>query len=112
MNQQKMFSDDDLEQAFKTKLRLSKSKRSIDEPRIFHGWTQHKLEILRIYLTLYRRVAGNGTYIDGFAGDGRIEVDGKERGGSASVALKSGAFKSFHLYERPMKAARLKKWVE
>jgi three-Cys-motif partner protein len=79
---------------------------------MFHGWTAHKLEILRIYLTLYRRVAGNGCYIDGFAGDGRIEVGGKEKAGSAAVALKSGAFKTFHLYEKPRKAARLKKWVE
>jgi three-Cys-motif partner protein len=110
--QQSMFSDDELEKVLKPALKLPKSKRSIDEARIFHGWTQHKLEILRIYLILYRRVAGNGTYIDGFAGDGRIEVDNKQRDGSASVALKSGAFKTFHLYERPMKAKRLRKWVD
>lgn len=112
MTQQQMFSDDDLEKALTPKLKLRQPKRSIDDPRIFHGWTQHKLEILRIYLTLYRRVAGNGTYIDGFAGDGRITIHGKERGGSASVALSSGAFKTFHLYERPRKAARLRKWVD
>jgi three-Cys-motif partner protein len=107
-----MFSDEELEKAFAPKLRLKQPKRSIDEPRIFHGWTQHKLEILRIYLRLYLRVAGNGTYIDGFAGDGQIEVEGEKRAGSASVALSSGAFKTFHLYERPRKAARLRKWVD
>jgi three-Cys-motif partner protein len=92
-------------------LKVSRARSSIDEARVFSGWTVHKLEILRVFLTQYRRVAGNGTYIDGFAGQGIITVDGEQRPGSAGVALTSGAFKSLRFYERPRMANKLNAWL-
>ena len=93
-------------------IRRNRPRSNIDEAREFSGWTIHKLEVLRVYLTQYRKVAGNGTYLDGFAGQGRITVDGVELPGSAALALQSGAFKRLHFYERSRKAAQLKRWIE
>lgn len=73
----------------------SESRRAIPaardlatEVREFHGWTLDKLEVFENYLTLYRRVAGGGAFIDAFAGTGRgvtskngqrIDCDGSKR---------------------------------
>jgi three-Cys-motif partner protein len=92
-------------------IKRSRPRNSLDEAREFSGWTAHKLEILRVYLTQYRRVAGNGTYLDGFAGQGRITVDGVERPGSAAIAMQSGAFKTMRFYERADNAGRLSRWL-
>ncbi|MGD0882269.1 MAG: three-Cys-motif partner protein TcmP [Acidimicrobiales bacterium] len=94
------------------KIVLRRPKRSIDEAREFGGWTVDKLETLRLYLNLYRKVAGNGTYVDGFAGVGTIRSGGKRQPGSAAVALKSRAFKSWRLYEQPEEAAALNAWAD
>lgn len=92
------------------RLKLPKPKSSADEARAFGGWTVHKLDVLKIYLNMYRRVAGGGTYLDGFAGEGHIVVDGKARPGSAALAAASGAFRSLLLYERPAMADKLEGW--
>jgi three-Cys-motif partner protein len=66
-----------------------------------------------LYLRGYVRVAGNGTYIDGFAGNGRIKIkgSGELRDGSATLALKAGVFKSLLFYERPRKAKQLEAFI-
>src|SRR2546421_9773051 len=83
------------EQLFETQLvrdaralRIPRPKHALDEAREFGGWTLNKLDVLALYLRMYRRVAGNGTFIDGFAGTGTVKIRGSgERPGSASVAL-------------------------
>ena len=97
--------------ALQPTIKIRRPKSSIDEARAFSGWTIHKLEVLRVYLTEYRRVAGNGTYLDAFAGQGRIVVDGEDRPGSAALAIQSGAFKTLRFYERTQMAARLRRWI-
>jgi three-Cys-motif partner protein len=109
--QDRLFSTEEFDREYR-RLVLSRPKRSVDEAREFYGWTAHKLEIFDLYLKLYRRVAGGGTYIDGFAGDGRIGIDGQERPGSVARALDAGAFKQLRLYERPRTAKRLRVWVD
>lgn len=94
------------------RLKLPQVTDAVESARTFGGWALHKLEVLRLYLNVYRKVAGNGTYIDGFAGDGRVIVDGQLRSGSAAVALESGAFKTLLLYERPRNAKRLGKFLD
>lgn len=93
------------------RLKVSSFRTSLDDARAFYGWTAHKLDILELYMKQYRRVAGNGTYIDGFAGTGQIRVGGTSRAGSAAVAAKSQAFKTMLLYEKPRNAVRLRKWL-
>ena len=100
-----------LEKRFE-KLTLNRPRNSMDDAREFGGWAVDKLEILRLYLTMYRKVAGNGTYIDGFAGTGTIRSGGSEHLGSAGLALKSGAFKSHRYYERPRNAKLLRQWLD
>ena len=70
-----------------------------DQLRIFGGWTLDKLEVLRLYLKMYRRVAGGGTYIDGFAGEGEVNINGITRPGTALIALQSAAFKQLHFID-------------
>lgn len=70
-----------------------------DQVRIFHGWTLDKLEVLRLYLTMYRRVAGGGAYVDGFAGGGEVSINGTTRPGTALIAQQSGAFKQMHFID-------------
>lgn len=70
------------------------------EARLFGGWTFEKLELLRLYLKMYRRVAGGGTYIDGFAGTGRANVVGHgEVPGSVELAIRAATFKRLLVYE-------------
>jgi three-Cys-motif partner protein len=94
------------------RVHVPRPRTSADEAREFGGWTGHKLDILTLYLKMYRRVAGGGTYIDGFAGTGEIRIDGVKREGSAAIALDSTAFKVYRFYERPRQARRLGRWVE
>lgn len=94
------------------RLKLPHPKSSVDEARTLYGWTVHKLDVLGLYLKLYRRVAGGGTYLDGFAGEGRIRFEGEDRPGSAAVALQSGAFRRLIFYERPAMAAKLQRWID
>ena len=72
--------------------------------REFHGWTLNKLEVFEQYLKLYRRVAGNGAFIDAFAGTGHgvLVKNGEERrcDGSSLIAARSGAFSRIHLIEK------------
>ena len=74
------------------------------DAREFHGWTLNKLEVFEQYLKLYRRVAGNGTFIDAFAGTGHgvLIKDGEELkcDGSSLVAAKSGAFSRISISSR------------
>jgi three-Cys-motif partner protein len=79
-----------------------------EEVRIMGTWTLDKLQVLELYLKVYRRVAGSGTYIDAFAGEGRIVVNGEERDGSASLAVRAGAFRQLFFMEKdPGRNARL-----
>ena len=90
---------------------IARPKDVFSEAREFHGWTLNKLDIFELYLKLYRRVAGNGTYIDAFAGTGKgiSLVDGETArfDGSALIAAKSGAFSSLHLIEKDEASFRL-----
>lgn len=96
-------------------LKIPRPKHALDEAREFGGWSLHKLDLLRLYLKMYRRVAGGGTYIDGFAGTGQIRVDGKLRPGSPRIAIGSGAFKRLHFFELKDQAEKLdrhlRRWV-
>lgn len=83
------------------KPKTSATPDPIKDARRFHGWTQHKLEVLALYLKKYRTVAGNGTYIDTCAGDGRAKIRGKIVEGSVAVAMAAGSFKDLHLFEIP-----------
>jgi three-Cys-motif partner protein len=100
---------DDLEQAGR-ELKIPRARDVITEAREFGGWTIEKLQVLRLYLKMYRQVAGGGSYIDGFAGEGLVRVKDKseQSEGSALIALRSTAFKQLFLYERPRVAAKLR----
>jgi three-Cys-motif partner protein len=111
MTEATLFPEDFFEQQLR-KLPLRRQKSSLDEAREFGGWTVDKLEILRLYFTVYRKVAGNGTYIDGFAGTGEIQSGGVRYPGSAAIALRSGAFRTWNFYERPAVAKQLQQWVD
>ncbi len=50
------------------RLHLRRSTDATIELREFGEWTLEKLKLLELYLKQYRRVAGNGTYIDGVRG--------------------------------------------
>ena len=83
---------------------ISKPRDALSEAREFHGWTLNKLEVFDLYLKLYRRVAGNGTYIDAFAGTGKGLSTGNGKtmqiDGSSLIAARSGAFSNLHLIEK------------
>lgn len=91
----------------RVKPKTSSTPDPIKDARRFHGWTQHKLEVLNLYLKKYRTVAGNGTYIDTCAGDGRAKIRGEVVDGSVAVALSTGSFKEVHLFELPDVMPRL-----
>lgn len=78
-----------------------RTRDSVIELREFGGWTLEKLKVLELYLKQYRRVAGNATYIDGFAGAGSVAVVGSadEEKGSVRLALDSKAFKNLWIFE-------------
>lgn len=94
------------------RLKIKAPKGSVDDAREFGGWTMDKLTILQYYLKMYRRVAGNGTYIDAFAGTGQVRIGEMVQSGSAAIALDSGAFKQFRFHELPDNAAKLEHWVQ
>ena len=106
-NDPRLISKDDLE-AMLVEIASARSmpqaRDLATDVREFHGWTLNKLEVFEQYLKLYRRVAGNGTFIDAFAGTGHgvLIKDGKELrcDGSSLVAAKSGAFSRIHLIEK------------
>ena len=86
----------------------TESKRPVPRPRNkmerfreFYGWTLNKLDVLELYLKMYRRVAGGGVFIDAFAGTGcgiaTRPAGNEQREGSSIVAAKSGAFSHLHL---------------
>ena len=82
---------------------IPSARDAFTEFREFRGWTLNKLDVFEMYLRLYRRVAGGGTYLDAFAGTG-LGIDRKhgrsvQRDGSSIIAAKSGAFSSLHLME-------------
>jgi three-Cys-motif partner protein len=81
--------------------KFRRAKDASIELREFGGWTLSKLTVLRLYLAMYRRVAGSGTYIDGFAGRGSftIAANSEEQKGSARIALESKSFRTLHLFE-------------
>lgn len=83
---------------------IARPKDTFSEAREFHGWTLNKLEVFDLYLKLYRRVAGNGSYIDAFAGTGKgmsaINGNTAHVDGSTLIAIKSGAFSNLHLIEK------------
>lgn len=78
---------------------LSQARDLGTQTREFHAWTMRKLEVLSAYLRMYRRVAGGGTYLDGFAGSGHATISGRRTEGSALRAIASGAFKDLFLIE-------------
>jgi three-Cys-motif partner protein len=112
------FWDDDpdllaaIEDIKQRRIELRQPRGSVEQAVHLHGWTLNKLELLELYLKGYRRIAGSGTYIDGFAGKGFVEVDGEMHEGSAMVALRSQAFKRLFLYELPDVVPTLKKNLE
>ena len=84
------------------RLRIPRSKNIATEVREFGGgWTINKLRVLELYLKKYRVVAGNGSYLDGFAGSGSVKVKGKDQifEGSARIAINARAFKTLWLFE-------------
>ena len=87
-----------------TRRPIARPKDTFSEAREFHGWTLNKLEVFDLYLKLYRRVAGNGSYIDAFAGTGKgvsaTNGDTAHVDGSTLIAIKSGAFSNLHLIEK------------
>jgi three-Cys-motif partner protein len=93
------------------RLQIPRPKHALDEAREFGGWVVDKLDLLALYLKQYRRVAGNGTYLDGFAGTGKIKVAGVIRPGSARIAIESGAFKHLHFFELPLQAKKLSRFI-
>lgn len=102
-----LFSDDvlgNLVVEINSRRSIARPKDALSEAREFHGWTLNKLEVFDLYLKLYRRVAGNGSYIDAFAGSGKgvSTANGKTEhfDGSSLVAAKSGAFSSLYLIEK------------
>lgn len=84
------------------KLKLRAAKDASIELREFGEWTLEKLVVLEKYLKQYRRVAGNGTYIDGFAGKGSLAIAGRdaEYKGPARIAIDSRTFKEHYLFEK------------
>ena len=92
----KLFEVPAIELVAPPKKRRRKSK---DEPREFGSWTLDKLTILDQYLKMYRRVAGSGTYIDAFAGEGTARINGADVPGSPIRALDSGSFRTLKFIE-------------
>ena len=79
------------------------AKDAVTEFREFHGWTLNKLEVFKMYLKLYRQVAGGGAFIDAFAGTGlgiSTRDASSQRDGSSLIAAKSDAFSRLDLIER------------
>jgi three-Cys-motif partner protein len=114
LTQGSLFDESEFDSEFNKVFRIHvpRPKTASDEARDFGGWTGHKLDILRLYLKMYRRVAGSGTYVDAFAGSGQVRVLGVRRDGSAGVALDSTAFREYRFYEKPRQAKRLSRWVD
>lgn len=77
----------------------ARDKTGTIEAREMGGWTLNKLEVLTAYFKMYRRVAGGGTYIDAFAGEGHATVRGKVINGSPLRAVEEGAFRQLHFFE-------------
>ena len=77
---------------------VPRAKRAVDEALRFGGYTLDKLDLLSLYLRLYTRVAGGGTYIDAFAGCGCVKVGDQIVPGSAARAFWSKAFKWHRFY--------------
>lgn len=94
---------DGIEEEVNTFKVVPRPRDTITELREYHGWTLNKLDVLKNYLVLYRRVAGGGTFVDAFAGTGRGTSirNGEQhvRDGSSLIAAKSGAFSRLHLCE-------------
>ena len=90
---------------------IARPKDAFSEAREFHGWTLNKLEVFDLYLKLYRRVAGNGAYIDAFAGTGKgvsvVNGEAVHLDGSTLIAIKSGAFSNLHLIEKDKESFQL-----
>jgi three-Cys-motif partner protein len=76
-----------------------------NEPREFGIWTLDKLTILEKYFKMYRKVAGSGTYIDAFAGEGLALIDKVNVPGSPIRALDSGSFRSLKFVEMDRRKA-------
>lgn len=93
-------------------IRIPRPRSALDEAREMGGWTLDKLELLTFYFRMYRRIAGGGTYIDGYAGTGMVSVQGKRKPSSASIALQSGAFKELYFFEKPQRAKQLTTYLE
>lgn len=95
----------------RTGAKRKKIANPIDDAREFGGYTGHKLDLLDLYLKGYRRVAGNGTYLDGFAGTGQVKIDGKLRPGSASIAIEAKAFQDMYFYEKEGPSKDLERYL-
>lgn len=92
---------------------LSQARDVGTQTREFHAWTMRKLDVLSAYLRMYRRIAGGGTYLDGFAGSGHATIDGRMTNGSALRAVESGAFRNLHFIEKnPATHEHLREAVE
>lgn len=90
---------------------VPRAKHATTEFREFHGWTLNKLDVLALYFTLYRRVAGGGAFIDAFAGTGHgtqlVNGVARRRDGSSLIAARAGAFAQLHLIEKDLGNAQL-----
>lgn len=77
-----------------------------EEARLFGGWTVDKLELVTLYHKMYKRVAGGGTYIDGFGGTGTVRIRGEveDRPGSVLIAATAGRFARHFVYEKSPQA--------
>ena len=111
-----LFSLDDIPRAARAMAKNPPAARDVlVEARELHGWTLDKLTVLQMYLSQYRRVAGNGNYIDAFAGGGHYTLrrrPGELLPGSPLIAGRSQAFKNLHLFDiKPRLVQRLEQAI-
>jgi three-Cys-motif partner protein len=91
-----------------TLIEIGIPKSALSAAREFGPWTADKLRVVELYFMVYRKVAGSGSYIGPFAGEGQASIRGELKPGSPIVAAKSRAFRRLFLCEKkPLLAKRL-----
>lgn len=89
----------------------------IDPPRRFRRpdapvWTEHKANFIQRYLKLFIQITRHGTYIDGFAGPQRLELE-QARSARLVLQIRPPLLRHFFLCEENAKSfAALKKCAQ